>query len=150
MLLEEGQRVVVQDLNGRDRHLRGVEPGPDEAAEAVQHGLDVDLADALQRAREEGVHGHKFARGVDLDMPLAVLGVEPLQRLDLLVGELDLPLPDRLLQPQQPVVAGLEVVAHPDASEPGNAGRTGPEEGKVKRNGQCVRRKSFHCATRFH
>ena len=41
--------MVVQDLNGRDRHLRGVEPGPDEAAEAVQHGLDVDLAHALQR-----------------------------------------------------------------------------------------------------
>ena len=36
VLLEEGQRVDVQDLNGRDRHLRGVEPGPDEAAEAVQ------------------------------------------------------------------------------------------------------------------
>ena len=49
MLFEERQRVVVQDLNGGDRHLRRVEPSPDEAAEAVEHGLDVDLADALQR-----------------------------------------------------------------------------------------------------
>ena len=48
VLLEEGQRVVVQDLNGRDRHLRGGGPGPDDAAEAVQQGLDVDLADALR------------------------------------------------------------------------------------------------------
>ena len=114
MLLEERQRVVVQNLNGRDRHLRGVEPGPDEAAEAVQYGLDVDLADPLQRAREKGVHGHQFTSGVDLDVPLAILGVEPLQRQDLFVAQLDLPLPDRLLQPQEPVVACLEVVAHPD------------------------------------
>ena len=105
-------------LNGRDRHLRGVEPDPDEAAEAVDHGLDVDLADAFQRAREEGVHGHKFACSVDLDVPLTVLGIEALQRLDLLVGQLDLPLPDRLLHPQKPVVASQEVVAHPDAPHP--------------------------------
>ena len=52
---------------------------------------------------------------VDLDVPLAVLGVEPLQRLDLLLAQLDLPLPDRLLQPQKPVVAGQEVIARPDA-----------------------------------
>ena len=112
--LEEGQHVVVQDLNGGHRHLRCVEPGPDEAAEAVQDGLDVDLAHALQRTGEEGVNGYKFACGIDLDVSLAVLGVEALQCRDLLVRQLGLPLPDRLLQPQQPVVACLEVVADPD------------------------------------
>ena len=55
----------------------------------------------FQRAREEGVHGHKFARGAHLDVALAVLGVEALERLDLLLGQLDLPLPDRLLKPQE-------------------------------------------------
>ena len=51
-------------------------------------------------------------------MSLTVLGVEALQRLDLLLTQLDLPLPDRLLEPQQPVVAGLETVADPDAPHP--------------------------------
>lgn len=114
MRLEEGQHVVIQDLNGGHRHLRGVEPGPDEAAEGVQHGLDVDLAHTRQRAGREGIDGYKFASGIDLDVPVGVLGVEALQRLVLLVRQLDLPLPDRLLQPQQPVVARLEVVADPD------------------------------------
>ena len=41
VLLEEGERVVVQDLDGRDRYLRGVEPGPDVAGEAVEHRPDV-------------------------------------------------------------------------------------------------------------
>lgn len=36
VLLEERQCVVVQNLNGGHRHLRGVQPGPDEAAEAVE------------------------------------------------------------------------------------------------------------------
>ena len=51
--------MVVQDLNGGYRHLGGVEPGPDVAPEAVEHRLDVDVADALQRARKESVDGQK-------------------------------------------------------------------------------------------
>ena len=35
VLLEEGQHVVVQDLDRGHRHLARVEPGPDVAAEAV-------------------------------------------------------------------------------------------------------------------
>lgn len=38
---EEGQYVVVQDLEGGHRPLRRVEPGPHVVAEAVEHGLDV-------------------------------------------------------------------------------------------------------------
>ena len=66
------------------------------AAEAVEHGLDVDLADALERAREEGVHRQKLPRGMDFDVVLAELGVETLERLNLCLGELDLALADRL------------------------------------------------------
>ena len=108
--------MVVQDLNGGHRHLGGVEPGPDVAAEAVQHGLDVDLADPLQRAREEGIHGHKFARGIDLDVSFAVLGVEALQRLDLLLSELDLPLSDRL--PPASATGGAGSAGHCGARRP--------------------------------
>ena len=110
--------MVVQDLDRGHRHLAGVEPGPDVAAEAVQHRLDVDLADALERTREEGGNGHKLRRGLDFGVPLAELGVEALKRLDLLLGELDLPLADRLLQPEQPVVTGLEVVCGSRRPEP--------------------------------
>ena len=67
--------------------------GPETRKVATQHALDVDLADALQRTGEEGVDGHKFARVVDVEVSLAVLGVEALQRLDLLLTQLDLPLP---------------------------------------------------------
>ena len=52
LLLEEWQHMVVQDLDGRDRYLARVESGPDVAAEAVEHGLDVDLADALEPAKK--------------------------------------------------------------------------------------------------
>ena len=110
--------MVGQNLDGGHRHLRGVEPSPDVAAEAVQHGLDVDLADALDRPREEGVHGHKLARGMNFDVGLAELGVEALARLDLFLGELDLALVDRLLQLEQSLVAGLEAVADPHALHP--------------------------------
>ena len=64
----------------------------------------------FERAREEGVHGHKLPRGMSFDVALAELGVEALKRLDLFLREHDLVLADRLLQPQQPVVAGLELL----------------------------------------
>ena len=67
--------------DGGHRHLRGVESGPDVAAEAIEHRLDVDLADALERAREEGVHGHKFPSGMDFNVALAELGVEAVDRI---------------------------------------------------------------------
>ena len=49
VLLEEGQCVVVQDLNGGHRHPGGVEPGPVESAGAVEHGLNVDPSAYLRR-----------------------------------------------------------------------------------------------------
>ena len=72
---------------------------------------DVDLADALELAREEGIHGHKLARGMDFDVTLAELGVEALERLDLLRGELDLALTDRILRREQRSWWVLETVA---------------------------------------
>ena len=45
---------------------------------------------------------------MDFDVALAELGVEALERLDLFLGELDLALADRFLEPEQSLVAGLE------------------------------------------
>ena len=89
---KKGSSVVVQDLDRGHRHLRGVEPRPHVAAEAVQHGLDVDLAHPLQRARRRRCPRPRAPRLLHLDVPLAVLGIEALQRLDLLLAQLDLPL----------------------------------------------------------
>lgn len=103
MLLEEGRHVVVPDLDRAHGHRRRVEPGRDMAAEAVEHGLGVDLAAAPERARKEGVHGHKLHRGMDFDVALAELGIEALERMDAFLGELDPALADTLLQPQRSV-----------------------------------------------
>jgi hypothetical protein len=69
------------------------------AAKPVQHLLQVDLAHPLQRAAEEGVHGDQITREVDLDLMFPELRVEPLQRADLLIRELQLPLPGRGFEP---------------------------------------------------
>ena len=51
-----------------------------------------------------------------LDVALVELGREALQRLSLFRGELDLALGGRLLQPQQPLVIGQQVVALPHSA----------------------------------
>ena len=50
------------------------------AAAAVQHALDVDVADALEGACKEGGDDQKFACGMGFDVALAELGVEALER----------------------------------------------------------------------
>ena len=80
MLLEGGQDVVVQQLHRRDRQLVGVEPRPGVARMAVDHGLQVDLAHALERADEEGVDRDQRAGVRGLDVALAELRAEALQQ----------------------------------------------------------------------
>ena len=63
---------------------------------AVDGGLQVDLADPLEVADEEGVDGDQVAAVPGLDVAFAELGREPLQQTDLLVGELDPALGGRL------------------------------------------------------
>ena len=58
--------------------------------------MEVDLAHALQRTREEGVHGHKLTGLLHFAVMIPVLGVEALQREDLFLGELEVALADRL------------------------------------------------------
>jgi len=48
VLLEEGKHIVVQDMDGGDGQLGGIEPAPSITAEAVDDGLKVNAANALQ------------------------------------------------------------------------------------------------------
>lgn len=103
-----GQHVVVQGLDGGQRRLVGVEPCPGMAAVAVDGGLQIDLAHALEDADEEGVHGHQGAGVERLDMPLPELRTEAFQQTDLLVRQGQLALSRAFLQAQQSVVLGQQ------------------------------------------
>lgn len=115
--LEGGQDVVVHQLDGGERQLVGVEPGPRVTAVAVDGGLQVDLADALQHPDEEGVDGHERAGVRGFDVAFAELRTEAFEQPDLFVGEGQRALGCRLLQAQQPVVLGQQAVALPDAAD---------------------------------
>ena len=75
-------------------------------AVAVDGGVQIDLAEALQDADEEGVDGNQRAGVRRLDMTLAVFRAEPLEQSDLLIGQAEFALGRGLLQPQQPIVLG--------------------------------------------
>jgi hypothetical protein len=59
------------------------------AAERVDDGMQIDLADALQVTHEEGVLIQQLARPAALDETLAEARVLLLEEVDLLLGELD-------------------------------------------------------------
>lgn len=98
--LEEGQHVIIEHMHGRDGQFVGVEAAPGVAAEAVDHGLQVDLADSLERTDEEGVDGDQFAGVMDFDMSFAELRAEAFQVANLIFGQLDLLLACGPLEPQ--------------------------------------------------
>ena len=52
---------------------------------------------------------------MDFDVALPELGTEALQQLDLLVGQLQLPFPGRLFEPEQPFVLRGEAMPAPHA-----------------------------------
>jgi hypothetical protein len=54
-------------------------------AATVDGGLQIDLAEALQDADEEGVDGNQRAGVRRLDMALAVFRAEPLEQFDLFI-----------------------------------------------------------------
>ena len=73
--LKAWQHIIVEQLDGGQRQLVGVEPGPGVPAVAVDGGLQIDLADALQDANEEGVDGNQGAGVRRLDMTIVIAGV---------------------------------------------------------------------------
>ena len=53
--VEGRENLVVHDVHGGDRGLVGVEPAPGIAGVAIDGGLEIDLAHALDMADEKGV-----------------------------------------------------------------------------------------------
>src|SRR5581483_9966015 len=105
------QDAVVQQVACRDGHLRRIDLGKGEGAGDVDDDLDVDLADALERAPVKRVLVQELAGAGGLDMAAAELGAVALQQLDLRLGEDEGLVSSVAFEPEQSLVAGLEVVA---------------------------------------
>ena len=79
----------MQDRHRGFRLLADVEEAEGVGAVGVDDRVQVDPADALERADHEGVGGEQLARPLALDMPLAKAGIELLQERRLLRAQLD-------------------------------------------------------------
>lgn len=147
----EGQHPLVEQVAGRHRHLRAVALGKGQRAEGIDHHLDIDLADALQGAPVEGVLIEQFAGRRGLDMPAAEVRAVAIEQQDLGVGEDESGvLPGFPLQAHQALVAGLQVVAQPDAAhargrdfDAGQPQVVGDALGAVGRPGQAMGQPPF-------
>jgi len=60
-------------VHGGDRQFVGIEPSPGITAVAIDDRLQIDLADALEMADEEGIYGDQVAGMPGLDMAFAEL-----------------------------------------------------------------------------
>ena len=56
MLLEEGQDVVVEHVDGSHRQFGGVEPSPSITIVTVDDGLQIASSDAFEGVHMEGIH----------------------------------------------------------------------------------------------
>src|SRR5262249_1052782 len=119
--LIEGQDARVEEVARSHRHLRGVDLGEGERAEDIDDDLDVDLADALQGASGEGVLVEELAGARGFHVAAPELDAVALEETQLLLGEDERALLGGLLQAEQALQAGLEVVASPDAADAGDA-----------------------------
>jgi len=113
-LLEGGDDIIVHQVDGGNRQLARVEPGPGVARVAIDRGLQIDFADAFEHADKEGIDGEQASGMRRLDVALAELGREAFEHPRLLLGQLDLAFGRRFLQPQQAFVLGQEIVTLPD------------------------------------
>lgn len=114
--LEKRQHRFIKHMNRGHRQLAGVEPSPGVATVAVQHCLQIHLANPLERADEEGVDSHQFSGVVNLNLAFAKLWAKALEQANLLVIELNGLLPVGFLEAQQAVVLREQVVPLPHAT----------------------------------
>lgn len=110
------QHRFIEHMNRGHRQLAGVGPSPSVVTVAIQHGLQIHLANPLECTDEEGVDRHQFPGVVDLYLTFAELGAEALEQANLLVIELNGLLPVGFLEAQQAVVFREQVVALPHAT----------------------------------
>lgn len=106
----ERQHVIVQHRNGRLRLLGDVQEAEGVAAERIDHGVQIDLADALQIANEERVLAEQLARTAAFHVPLAEARVLLLEEVDLLLREFDRLLGIAPFQRQPALFAQAEIV----------------------------------------
>jgi len=118
-LLVLRQDVVVQDQGGLLGELAGVEVAEGVGAEGVHHGLQVDLAHALEHADVEGVLAQQFAGAGALDVPFLEAGVGLLDGGHLGRGELHLVVQGLGLEPEQTLVFGRQAVLDQDLLDRG-------------------------------
>ena len=116
VLFEERQHIVIQDMDSGDRHLARVQPAKSKTAEAVDDGLQINLADAFERADKERVYRNQFAGVMHLNLPLSELRAKAFQQANLLIIELQCAVLLLALQSQQTVMLGQQVMPAPDAS----------------------------------
>lgn len=74
-------------MHGGQRQFARVEAPKGVAAVAVEDGLQVDLADALQRTDEESVDRDELSRVMHLDLAFPEFRTEAFQQPDLLFAE---------------------------------------------------------------
>jgi len=117
VLLKERDNIVVQHMNSGHWHLVGVEPPPGVAAVAVDHGLEVDSADSLERTDHKGVYRNEIPGKTGMDMPFPELRTRFFQHPDLFFAELDLLSLDFTFKSQESLVSVEQVVPAPDASD---------------------------------
>lgn len=106
VLLEEGQDVIVEEVNGSKRHFRGVEASESEAGMAVDSGLRIDASNALKIADMESVDCHERSRKRRFNVALAELGFKAFEEGDLMLIELEGAFASVLFEPQKALVLG--------------------------------------------
>lgn len=75
----EWQYAVVQEVAGRDGHLRGVHLGEGDGTRHIDENLDIHFAHALERAPVESFLIQELSRVRSLDMAAAEVGAVPFQ-----------------------------------------------------------------------
>jgi len=120
-LLAEGQDVLIEDMNSGYGQFGVVESCPGISGVAVDSGLEVDSSHPFERSHVEGIHCYQIGGMLGLDMALPELGTESFQETDLLVSEVDFPLPDRFFQPEQAFMFGEKVMPIPDTPDSSGA-----------------------------
>lgn len=86
---KERRLRFVERMGRGHRQLAGVEASLGVATVALQHGLQIHIANLLERTDENGVDGHQYSGVVNLYLTFVKLGIEALEQANLLIIELN-------------------------------------------------------------
>ena len=117
----EREGVIMQNRHGGLRLLRRVQEAKRIAAISVHHGMQIDLAHALEMAHVEGILGEQLPWSAALYMPFPEAGVGFLDLGDLLRGEFDRLFGRLLFQFEQALILLAHSVLDQDVLDGGGA-----------------------------